>query len=186
MRTLMISLLFALVLSPAFAADEEEAHGLGFWVETRTGAKQPSEAVMYFDKYLTESIGFYAQIVKDSDGYASAYAGPKFKLGEGIEMGVGIGREVLERHAPSTIVKNVWILVDQERYALYGTIEHGASGTWHKATAMYKLTASVNVGVMNETSTGTGPRVEWNFAKNAQAWFAILGGKPAIAVNYAF
>lgn len=171
------------------AAAEEEEHGLGFWVETRV-AKGGSEAVVYFDKYITESVGFYAQVVKDSAGYASAYAGPKFKIAEGVEVGVGIGRETLERHAPSTVVKNAWVFIDQESWSLYATIEKGEAGKWHKVIALYKLSDSVNIGAMNESFLGSGPRIEYKVAKDFQVWGAVLRshGKttPMIAANFTF
>ena len=196
----ILAVLLSLLASPAMAqtaptaetapaAAEEEGHGLGFWVETRV-AKGGSEAVVYFDKYLTDKVGFYAQAVKDSAGYASVYAGPKFKLAEGVEVGVGVGREVLERHAPSTVVKNAWVFIDQEAWSLYATVEKGDAGKWHKVIALYKLSDAVNVGLMNESFLGTGPRVEYKVAKDFQVWGAVLRshGKatPMIAANFTF
>jgi hypothetical protein len=170
------------------AAAEEEERGLGFWVETRTVKSGPSEVVVYFDKYLTGSVGFYAQVVKDSAGYASAYVGPKFKIAEGIEVGIGIGRE----RAPgySSPVRNAWIFIDQEQYSLYATVEKGDAGKWHKAIALYKLSDAVNVGVMNESFLGTGPRVEYKVAKDFQVWGAVLRSyrktTPVLAANFSF
>lgn len=170
------------------AAAEEEDHGLGFWVETRV-AKDSAEAVVYFDKYVTESVGFYAQVVKDSAGYSSLYAGPKFKLAEGVEVGIGVGREVLERSAPSTIVRNVWVYIDQEAWSLYATLEKGDAGKWHKAIALYKLSDSINVGAMNESFLGTGPRVEYNVG-SFQVWGAVLRSQgkntPMVGANFSF
>lgn len=172
------------------AADEDEAHGLGFWVETQVAKGGAAEAVVYFDKLVTDNVGFYAQAFKDSAGYSSLYAGPKFRIAEGVEIGIAIGREVLERHAPSTIVRNVWVSVDREQFSLYATLEKGDAGKWHKVTAMYKLTDDINVGVMNESFLGTGPRLEYAAAKDVQVWGAVLrtGGKntPMVAVNYSF
>ena len=171
------------------AAEEEEHAGLGFWVETRI-AKGGSEAVVYFDKLLTDSVGFYAQVVKDSTGYASVYVGPKFKIAEGVEVGVGIGREVLERGAPSTTVRNAWVFIDQESWSLYATLERGSAGKWHKVVGLYKLSDAVNVGVMNESFAGTGPRVEWNAAQGFQVWGAVLRTNgvttPMIGANVTF
>lgn len=176
--------------SPApAAAEEDEPTGLGFWVETRV-AKSGSEAIVYFDKYLTDNLGFYAQTVKDSAGYNSLYAGPKVKLAESIEVGVGVGRETLERGAPSTTVRNVWLYVDRESWSLYATLEKGDAGKWHKAILLYKLSDNVNVGVMNESFLGSGPRVEYKVTKDFQVWGAVLRSQgkttPMIAVNFTF
>ena len=171
------------------AAAEEEDHGLGFWVETRV-AKGGTEAVVYYDRLVTDNLGFYAQVVKDSAGYASVYAGPKFKIAEGIEVGVGVGREVLERDAPSTVVRNAWVFIDQESWSLYATLEKGDAGKWHKVIALYKLSDAVNIGVMNESFAGTGLRVEWNAAQGFQVWGAVLRTNgvttPMIGANVTF
>jgi len=195
----ILAVLLSLLASPAMAqtaptaetapaAAEEEGHGLGFWVETRV-ARGGSEAVVYFDRYVTDTVGFYAQVVKDSAGYASVYAGPKFKIAEGVEMGIGIGRE-RNRGEASTMVRNAWVFIDQEAWSLYATVEKGNAGKWHKAIALYKLTDSVNVGLMNESFLGTGPRVEYKVAKDFQVWGAVLRshGKatPMVAANFTF
>lgn len=189
----ILAMLFALA-TPAMAVCDEggDAGGcsedaLSVWTEVRAARKQPTEAVVYVDKYLTDSVGFYAQAVKDSAGYSSLYAGPKFKVAEGIEIGIGIGREVLERGTPSTIVRNAWISADGEQFALYATVEHGAYGTWHKETAMYKMSSNWNIGAKHETGLGIGPQLEYSMGK-FQVWSALLRrhgvSTPQVGVNF--
>ncbi len=175
----LVLMLLVVVALPCKAAETDEKE-LGIWVEASIGTKTPSGLVVYYDRMVTNTVGFYALTVKESDGYRSFYAGPKFKLGEGIEAGIGIGREASPKH----VVRNMWVSVDTDNFLLYATVER-SSTTWHKATAMYKM-SGWNLGVMHETGLGFGPRVEYALAKNAQVWLAVLNGKPIMAVNFSF
>ena len=170
----LILLLFSFASLPAVAAEDED-HGLGFWAEAgaASGKDHASWLTGYYDHSFTDSIGVYALVDIESDGYHEWYIGPKMKLAEGVEIGIATGRESIRGELKNSARRNAFVSVDTERVSAYVTYENGASGPWHKAYVLYKVTESVSAGVMNETFYGRGLRAEYNFGK-ATVWIAVL------------
>jgi hypothetical protein len=184
MKKLFASLLFAVMfVSTAFAADEEP--GIGFWTEVQVSNRSPkAEAIVYFDHMVTETVGFYFVLQKQTDGYREFYVGPKVKLADGVEAGVGLGRE-----AGSHTMRNAWFSVDNDHLEFYTTFEKGAV-LWNKTTFVLKLGEKWNLGVMRESDRGIGPRVEYNLAKGWQTWVAVMKKdgvtSTKLALNHSF
>lgn len=187
--TLILTML-CLTSLPVQAAEENTE--LGFWFEAGAASdKNPSWITAYYDHSFTNSLGFYALAEKESDGYREFYVGPKLKLNEWLEVGVGAGREIT-REIPNSTRRNAYIAIDTDKVSVYATYENGGSGSWHKAYALYKVSAAVNAGVMYETLYGAGARAEYTIKKNVAVWGALLRNRDTketttlVAVTYSF
>lgn len=188
----LILTLFCLTSLSAMAADEED-HGAGFWVEFGTASHEHvSWFTGYWDHNFTDSLGVYALVEKESDGYHEFYVGPKVKLTEWLEIGIATGREVIRNEMPNSGRRNAFVSVDTEKVSAYATYENGGSGPWHKMYVLYKATETTSIGMMNETFIGRGPRLEYNITKNVQVWGALLRDHTTkettslLAVNFSF
>lgn len=187
----LILMLFSLASLPVMAAGTDADKDLGFFVEAQTTSRHVTSVLGWYQHDFTDSLGFYALVDKESDGYREWYVGPKWKPLDWLEVGIGIGRETIPC-VGNAIRRNAYFLADTEKFVVLGTFENGGSGPWHKVTVVYKLLDSINAGVMNESLLGTGPRVEYNITKKFQIWGAMLRdrgtGKSTglLAVNYSF
>lgn len=180
-------------------AAEEEEKELGFWVEAQVVSKQPSRAIVWYEKDLTDSFGFFAFIWKESDGYREILAGPTWKPFEGLQMGIGFGRETVPEESRGSR-RLFFFDATKGDFNLYGAFERGrVSGPWHKVTATYAVTEKLGFGAMKETGLGLGPRLQYQVGKNVQVWGAALRGNipnadeilerkttVLIGVNYSF
>ena len=189
LRTLILMLL-CLTSLPVMAG--EESTELGFWFEAGAASgKNPSWLTGYYDHSFTDSLGFYVLAEKESDGYREFYAGPKWKPLEWLEVGVGAGREIT-REMPNSARRNAYVAIDTDKVSVYATYENGGSGPWHKAYALYKVSETVNAGVMYETLYGTGARAEYTIKKNVAVWGALLRNRDTretttlVAATYSF
>lgn len=172
--TLIILTLFCLSSVPVLAA--EESDDMGFWFEAgaASGKNHASWVTGYWDHSFTDSIGVYALVDTESDGYREFYAGPKVKLTEWLEVGVAVGRESIRGELRNSARRNAFVSVNTDKVSAYATYENGASGPWHKAYALYKVTDSVSAGAMYETTFGRGIRFDYNVKKNVTVWAASL------------
>lgn len=168
--------LLGLVTLPVLAAGTEEEKELGFWVEAQVVSKQPSRAILWYEKDVTEQFGFFAFVWKESDGYREILVGPTWKPLEGLQLGVGIGREAMPEEGRGSR-RLFFFNATKGNLNLYGSFEDGrTSGPWHKVTATYAVSEKLGVGVMKETGLGLGPRVQYSVGKNVQVWGAALRG----------
>lgn len=174
-----LMLLAIFVASPALAAGvDEEEKDLGLWVEAQgVSGGRPARAIVWFERDVTETFGFFAFLWKESDGYHEIIAGPTWKPFDGAQVGCGIGRETM-RGEGSGSRRSCFAEVTLGKVNLYLAAERGGfSGPWKKMTATYALSERLGFGVMHETDLGTGPRLEWNVRKDIQVWGAILKGR---------
>jgi hypothetical protein len=179
-------------------AAEDEGTGFSFETGIISGKKvdvpterNPSWFTGYYEHSFTPTLGIYALVEKESDGYREFYVGPKWKPLEWLEVGIAAGREIT-REMPNSARRNAYVAIDTDKVSAYITYENGGSGPWHKAYALYKVTETVSAGVMNETFFGCGPRVEYAIAKNVTTWGALLRNSDIkattslFAVTYSF
>lgn len=169
---LLLCILFASL--PAKAGDE----GLGFWVETAvvtSKAAKSADLLVYYERELKGPIGFYALAGVDTDGYRHGYAGLTYKVTGWLKVGAGIGREF----NPSSTQRNYFAELNTDKYYGLYTYEGAGSGPWHKAILVYRATEKYNVGVMDQTFLGRGPRLEYNLTEKSQIVFAILRDRKA-------
>lgn len=188
----LILMLFFLAPLPLQAAEEDG--GMGFWVEA--GTANASWLTVYWSRKILGSVGVYALVDTESDGYHEGYAGLTLELAKGIEVGVGVGRESIRGELRNSPRRNAWVAIDTDKVSAYATYENGGSGPWHKAYVLYKFTDSVSAGLMNEKRYGTGLRADYTIpaeyigTKNATIWAAALRhGKETttlLAVNFSF
>lgn len=174
----LIMMLLAFVSLPLLAAETGEAIK-PWWAEVQViSNKNPSRALLWYEKDLTERFGFYALAEKESDGYAEFYIGPKVKAFDWLTLGVGVGHEVVPREF-SSVRKNVYLNAELGKVSVWGLFENGRSGMWDKVTVTYAASDKFGAGVMHERSFGYGPRVEFNFGDThkTQLWVAILQGR---------
>ncbi len=182
-RILLLLAVVAVVVAtvwspPSKAAETDEAKELGFWVEAQVlSRKQPSRAILWYEKDVTDSFGFFAFAWKESDGYREFVAGPTWKPFEGLQVGAGIGREVVPEEGRG-MVRMFFFDATRGNFNLYGAFENGrVSGPWEKITATYAVTERFGLGIMHESGLGNGPRFEWNIRKDFQVWGAFLRGR---------
>ncbi len=177
---------------PAMAAEEvEEERGLGFWFEARTfgDGETPSRFTGWYERELAGSVGFYALIERESDGYHEWYVGPTVRPFPWLQIGLGFGRETVPGEINGER-RNAFFEIDWEQINVSGTFENGESGRWHRVTTTYTLNDYVGVGVIEETDFDVGPRIELNLG-SFQIWGAVfrtLEGETlsTVAVNASF
>ena len=165
----LILMLCLLVSLPAMAAETDDEKELGFWIEVQAlSSKQPARAIVWFERDVTEQFGFFAFLWKESDGYREIIAGPTWKPFDGLQLGVGVGREAMPEEGRGAR-RMFFMEANRGGFNLYAAFEGGrVSGPWKKVTAMYAVTERVGFGLMEETGLGLGPRVEYNIKKNVQ------------------
>ncbi len=184
----LILMLLALVSLPLLAAETGEEAVKPWWVEAQAvSGRHPSKAIVWYERDLTDRIGFYALLEKESaDGYAQAYVGPKFKVSDRLTVGTGVGRETMT--GLSGVRRNIYYDANWKDFSSFGTFESGVSGRWHKVTVTYAINERWGVGLMGETDLGRGPRVEYNFADKAktQIWVGATHNAIIIGINASF
>lgn len=175
---ILMVLLFAILSLPLLAAGTEEEKELGFWVEAQVlSRKQPSRVILWYEKDLTDSFGFFAFAWKESDGYREVLAGPTWKPFKELQIGFGIGREIVPGEDRGSR-RLFFFDATKGDFNLYGAFENGrVSGPGHKVTATYALNERLGIGAMTEKGLGLGPRLEYNVKKNVQIWGAALRGR---------
>lgn len=191
--SLILVLCSLFVVAPVLAAEEES--GLGFWFEGQVISNGISRTIGQYERNVVGPVGFYLLAEQDSDGYRQAYAGPTWKPFDWLELGIGIGME----HVPdaggesNSTRTNAFFSVNWEKISLYGSFENGASsGPWRVLTAIYHISDTVGIGMMEESSLGFGPRVEYAIMKNVTIWGGILYDRnesktnSVLAVNFSF
>ena len=196
----LILMLLVFVSLPLLAAETEEEKELGLWVEAQgVSGGRPARAIIWYEKDITDSFGFFAFAWKESDGYHEFVAGPTWKPFDGAQIGCGIGRETT-REEGSGSRRSCFAEVALGKVNFYAAVERGGfSGPWKKLTATYVLFERFGIGLMHETGLGNGPRLEWNVRKDIQVWAALLRGNALnaedvlekkstalIAVNFSF
>lgn len=188
----LILMLFCLSSLPVLAT--EESDDMGFWFEAgaASGKNHASWLTGYYDHSFTDSIGMYVLVDTESDGYHEWLWGPKVKVNEWLEIGIGAGRESIRGELRNSVRRNAFVAIDTDKVFAYATYENGTSGPWHKAYVVYEITNSVNAGVMHETNFGLGPRIEYAVAKNVMVWGALLRNRDTkettslLSVNFTF
>lgn len=173
------SLIFCLIVAfPALAAEPEEAaaedEGFGFWVEAQTfgDGETPSRFTGWYEHELVGPVGFYALIERETDGYHEWYAGPTVKPFPWLQIGLGFGRETVPGEIDGER-RNAFFEIDWEQFNVSGTFENGESGRWHRVMATYALNDYIGIGVIEETDSDVGPRVELNLGR-FQIWGAVF------------
>lgn len=169
----LILMLFAFVSLPLLAAETEEAKK-PWWTEVQAQSDGTAKAILWYEKELTPSVGFFALATTDTTRYAAMYAGPYWKPTEWLQLGVGIGRE----NQPNSMRRAAFYSIDTDKFYSFGTVENGGSGPWYRAHAIYRLNERWNVGVMMERDVGFGPRVEHyiNKKNDTIVWVAAPRG----------
>lgn len=160
-----------LVSLPLLAAETDEMKK-PWWTEVQTQSDGLSKVILWYERELSPSIGFFALATTDTSRYGAAYAGPYWKPTEWLQLGVGIGRE----NQPNAMRRAAFYSIDTEKFYSFGTVENGGSGPWHRAHAIYRLNERWNFGAMVEKDVGFGPRVEYNITKDSIVWAAALRG----------
>ena len=178
----LILMLLVFVSLPLLAAETNEEKELGFWVEAQVlSRKQPSRAIIWYEKDITDSLGFFAFVWKESQGYSEYIAGPTWKPIEGLQFGLGVGRETVPEEGLGSRRMFFFEANPNEQWNLHGSFERGrASGPWHKVTATYAFSEKFGAGAMDETLLGRGPQLEFNTkveGKKTQVWIGLLRGK---------
>ena len=153
------------------AAESDEAK-LPWWTEVQAQSDGMAEAVLWYEKDITSSVGFFGLATTDTSRYAATYAGPYWKPTEWLQLGVGIGRE----NQPNGVRRALFYSIDTEKFYSFGTVENGGSGPWYRAHAIYRLNERWGVGAMAEKDVGFGPRIEFNVNKNTILWTVALRG----------
>lgn len=167
---LVLTALYAVV---SLAAETEEAKK-PWWTEVQAQSDGLAKTVLWYERGLTPSVGFFGLATTDTTRYAAAYAGPYWRPTEWLQLGVGIGRE----NQPNAMRRAVFYSIDTEKFYSFGTFENGGSGPWYRAHAIYRLNERWNIGVMMERDVGFGPRVEHyiNKKNDTIVWVAALRG----------
>lgn len=171
-RSLILMLLVSVSL-PLLAAETEETKK-PWWTEIQVQSDGTAKAILWYEKELTPSVGFFALAATDTTRYAAAYAGPYWKPIEWLQLGIGIGRE----NQPNAMRRAAFYSIDTEKFYSFGTVENGGSGPWYRAHAIYRLNERWSVGAMTEKDVGFGPRIEFNINKKNDVimWAAALRG----------
>lgn len=168
----LIAILLCFVSLPSLAAGEEKEEVKPWWTEVQTQSDGTQKGILWYERDVTPSIGFFALATTDTTRYAAAYAGPYWKPTEWSQIGVGLGRE----NQPNGVRRAVFYSIDTEKFYSFGTVEDGASGPWYRAHAIYRFNDRWSAGVMTERDVGFGPRGEYNITKDITAWVAVLRG----------
>lgn len=172
LRSLIISLLLLFVSLPILAAETEEVKK-PWWTEVLMQSDGTSKAILWYERDVTESFGFFAlATAEDPSRYAAVYAGPYWKPTDWSQIGVGIGRE----NQPNAVRRALFYSIDTEKFYSFGTFENGGSGPWHRAHAIYRLNEKWSAGAMTERDVGFGPRIEFNPTKDSIIWISVLRG----------
>ena len=166
----LILMALCLVSLPSKAAEDEAKKP--WWTEVQAQSDGTAKAVLWYEKDITPSVGFFALATTDTNRYAAAYAGPYWKPTEWSQIGVGIGRE----NQPNAMRRAMFYSIDTEKFYSFGTVENGGSGPWYRAHAIYRLNEHWSLGAMTERDVGFGPRVEYNINKDIIVWAATLRG----------
>lgn len=169
--SLMLSVLCFVVSLQVTAAETDEPEK-PWWTEVQAQSDGTAKVVLWYEKDLAKSVGFFALATTDTDRYAAAYAGPYYKPTEWLQLGVGLGRE----NQPNSVRRAAFYSIDTERFYSFGTVENGGSGSWYRAHAVYRLNEKWSAGAMVERDVGFGPRIEYNADKDITAWAAVLQG----------
>jgi len=167
----------AIIFSPgARAAETEEAKP--WWIEVQAvSRKQPARAIIWYERELTSTFGFFAFMWKESDRYRELLIGPTWKPLEDVQLGCGVGREYLPDEGGRGPRSTCFVEASRRKFSLAALFENGrASGSWNKTTVTYTLSERFGMGLMHETDLGNGPRLEWNVRKDVQIWAALLRG----------
>lgn len=189
MKRLWSLILLCLFVSVSAIAAEKDDE-LGFWFEVQAvSGDNPSKIIGWYEKDLTDSFGFYVLAEKESaDKYRQFYIGPTWRISPWLQVGVGIGREVMT--GLNSVRKNFFFDANIGKVNAFGTFETGESGPWHKATLTYAFTEKFGAGLINETGFGNGLRAEFNTKierKKTQFWIAGFDEETfMLAVNISF
>ena len=182
MKILLRILIVAQLFFPPIAV----AEGLNFWIEGQVYRMQKekgyTEVLAWIDGKISGPFGYFILAEAASNGYRQIYGGPSLKPASWLEFGVGIGEENVGNRRR----RAAYFSADGEQLSLSGYFENGASGSFHKAYLNYKVTESIGIGVMDQTSVGFGPRVTYSITKNAAVWGAVLRDHATHATNFIF
>lgn len=185
---LLVSAL-CLFTTPVTASESNE---FGLWFEARVASNGSSTIIGWYERRISDLLGFYVLGEEERDGYRQMYAGPTFKPLSWLQVGVGVGAEHYQGDtgALNTVRYNAFAAVDIGKFYAFSTVENGGSGSWHRVHAIYRATDKISFGAMEEFGLGFGPRLELNITKGVQLWGAVLhdsGANNAVfAVNFSF
>lgn len=168
----LILLVFAFAALHSWGADEEKEEVKPWWVEVQAQSDGTARAVLWYERDITQSVGFFALVSTETSRYAAAYAGPYWKPTDWSQIGIGIGRE----NQPNAVRRALFYSIDTEKFYSFGTFENGGSGPWYRAHAIYRLNDRWSAGAMTERDLGFGPRIEFNPTKDSIIWAALVRG----------
>lgn len=157
-RTLFVTF-FVVFALPAFA-DSTNSHPAVIWNpvyehEINDGEPLP-QLKLNVDRSPGRGIGLFSY-TRVFEGYAQEYGGPTFNLKPWFQGGLGAGAEFHDSDAFLRL--NIWGSTTYGPATLLIWTEHGQA-FWGRLEAKYQVKDFFNVGLMSQTSLGTGPRLE--------------------------
>ena len=179
--------IFALVVLVALLSPTATAQTSGS-VEGQTfvvGGKTTNQINIFVTGNLpVKKLGWFAWSVT-SEGWAQSYVGLTYAPVSWVKVKAGYG---LETGTTSHGRFGTSILMSSKTDSVFFAFERG-NNSWHKLVVSHRFNSWFGIGVMDQRSKGTGPRVEIKTGK-VLAWGAVLwkNGKPAstAALSYNF
>ncbi|MDP3957461.1 MAG: hypothetical protein Q8Q10_03105 [bacterium] len=184
-RLVKIGLIIVAVLVAVLTFKDAPAAETNFWVEPQVIYNKEKSITRLnggLSGDITDTVGYYAFGLTQSDGYRQLYGGPTWKPLSWFEVGVGMGLESVK----PALRRNAYFLATGEKVSLFGTFENGGSGPFRKVVLNYQVSEQVGVGIMEETFLGRGPRVEYTLKKDAALWGALLRDRDSDTTNIVF
>ena len=118
---------------------------------------------------FNKHIGYWgwALVFKD---WGEIYSGLSWKATSWLQMGFAAGIE----HPQSTPRFAEFLWMGKGPVYLFALTEHGGSGFWYRAFAMYVVNKRFQVGLMSQYRLGIGPKVEIALFKPFSVWFTAM------------
>ncbi len=188
---IVCKLLLVIFLCPAWARATEEttpaANLPNISTEVRVynimqKEERSSEVLVWADGNIGGPFGYFIFVNATSDGYHQVGAGPTLQPFSWLELGVGIRKENVEN-------SNLWAAyfsADGEKLVLSGYFESGAAEPYQQINLNYHFSDYLDLGIMDQTGKGFGPRVAYKITENSEVWGAVLRDSATDTTNTIF
>jgi hypothetical protein len=102
--------------------------------------------------------------------WGEIYSGVSWKAASWLQVGIGAGIE----HGQSKARLAEFLWMGKGKFYLFALTEHGGSGFWYRAFAMYVVDKRFQVGLMSQYKLGIGPKVEIALFKPFSVWLTAM------------